>query len=629
MAKQNVLTRGKKQRAQALFQAGQLEEARILYVQVCEKDRSDTDAWSMLGLIHLHQRRYKEAEHCWQHQLSLNPQAVDALLNLAGIYAQQGKFEQATRYCHRAIQIQPANISARYNLGNAFKLQGEYQQAIEAYRQALKLQPHHPGTLLNLGLCLKKQGMYHEAIDCYQKILMANPSAMDAANNLAAAYLAMGQLDDAIAHRRQFLQRQPNFILGRSNLLFALNNSPAISPEALFQEHLRWGELVMGQCRQTPTHTNRPDKERRLRIGYVSPDFIGQHSVTYFIESLLANHDRQRFEIYGYAEVAIPDATTERFHKLCDHWSITHDKSDEEIAQDIQKDQIDILVDLAGHTASSRLTVFTRQPAPVQVGYLGYPNTTGLHTVDYRLTDAWADAPGRTERYHVEKLVRLPEGFLCYTPPADAPPVSGPPMEKTGYVTFGSFNALAKITPQVIALWAEIMKNLPESRMVLKSHALTDARVRERFRVLFEKENIESSRVSLHGHIHERSQHLAQYHEIDVALDSFPYNGTTTTCESLWMGVPVITLVGDAHAGRVGLSLLSQIGLTELACADQEEYKTMACKLARDLPRLKILRQGLRQRLCQSPLSDGQKHARAVEAAYREMWRMWCDRPAA
>jgi predicted O-linked N-acetylglucosamine transferase (SPINDLY family) len=470
--------------------------------------------------------------------------------------------------------------------------------------------------------------MYHETIDCYQKILKANPSAMDASNNLAAAYLAMGQLDDAIAHRRQFLQRQPNFILGRSNLLFALNNSPAISPEAMFQEHLRWDELVMGQSLPAPTHTNRPDKERRLRVGYVSPDFIGQHSVTYFIESLLANHDRQQFEIYGYAEVAIPDATTERFQKLCDHWSITHDKSDEEIAQDIQKDQIDILVDMAGHTASSRLTVFARKPAPVQVSYLGYPNTTGLRTVDYRLTDARADPPGRTERYHVEKLVRLPDGFLCYTPPADAPTVSDPPMEKNGYVTFGSFNSLAKITPQVIALWAEIMKSLPESRMVLKSHALTDARVRERFRGLFEKEKIESSRISLLGRIRERSQHLAQYHEIDISLDSFPYNGATTTCESLWMGVPVISLAGDTHAGRVGLSLLSQIGLTELACADREEYKANACKLAQDLPRLKILRQGLRQRLGQSPLSDGPKHARAVEAAYREMWRTWCDHPA-
>ena len=299
MAKQNVLTRGKKQRAQALLQAGQLEEARILCAQVCEKDRNDVDAWSMLGLIHLRQRRYQEAEHCWQRQLSLNPQAVDALLNLAGIYAQRGKFEQATRYCHQAIQIQPANINAHYNLGNAYRLQREYQQAIEAYQQALKLQPHHPGTLLNLGLSLSKQGMYHEAIDCYQKMLKANPSAMDASNNLAAVYLAMGQLDDAITHRRQFLQRQTNFILGRSNLLLTLNYSPAISSEAMFQEHLRWGELVMGQSRQTPTHANRPDKERRLRIGYVSPDFVGQHSVTYFIESLLANHDRERFEIFA------------------------------------------------------------------------------------------------------------------------------------------------------------------------------------------------------------------------------------------------------------------------------------------------------------------------------------------
>ena len=633
MAKQNVLTRGKKLRAQALLQAGQLEEAGTLYAEICQKDRTDVEAWSTFGLINLHLRRYKEAEDCWQHQLSLNPQAVDALLNLAGIYTRQGKFQQkinhfldqAIQHCRQAIRMQPGYFEAHYYLGNALRLREKYQEAANAYRQALRLQQQHAGALLNLGVALRKLGLYSDAIDCYQEILKINPNATDASNNLGSAYLAMGLLDEAITHRRQFLQRQPNYILGRSNLLYALNNSPAIFPEEMFQEHLRWGELAIGKNRPTPAHTNRPDKERRLRVGYVSPDFGGPHSVTYFIESLLANHDRERFEIFAYAEVVFPDATTERLQKLCDHWYITHDKSDDEVAQEIQKDNVDILVDLAGHTASSRLAVFARKPAPVQVSYLGYPNTTGLRTVDYRLTDAWADPPGCTENYYVEKLVRLPDGFLCYTPPADAPAVSDPPREKNGYVTFGSFNTLTKTTPQVVSLWAEIMNRLPGSRLVLKSLALSDAKVKDRYWRLFEKQNVEPSRVTLLGHISDRSQHLAQYREIDIALDSFPYNGTTTTCESLWMGVPVITLVGNTHVGRVSLSLLSQMGLSELAAASEEEYKTLACALAQDLPRLKILRHDLRQRLRSSPLCDGPKHARSIEAAYREMWRQWCD----
>ena len=343
MAKQNVLTRGKKTRALTLLQAGHLGQAKALYAQVCEKDQSDIDAWSRLGLIHLQLREYKEAEDCWRHQLTIDPQAVDALLNLAGIYAKQGKFDQAINYCHQAIKIRPDDIGAHYNLGNAFRMQGSYQEAIEAYRQALTLKPRDPTILLNLGLSLKKSGQYHEAITCYQDILKTNPYGMDAYYNLGTAYMALGQVDDAIRHLRQALQRRPQFILGRSNLLMALNNSAAIPPEDVFQEHIHWGKLVINQARQTIKHLNRPDKDRRLRIGYVSPDFSGQHSVTYFIESLLTQHDRDRFEIFGYAEVAYPNATTQRLQNLCEHWRTTCDMSDEEVAQIIQKDHFCLL----------------------------------------------------------------------------------------------------------------------------------------------------------------------------------------------------------------------------------------------------------------------------------------------
>jgi predicted O-linked N-acetylglucosamine transferase (SPINDLY family) len=271
------------------------------------------------------------------------------------------------------------------------------------------------------------------------------------------------------------------------------------------------------------------------------------------------------------------------------------------------------------------LPVFALKPAPIQISYLGYPNTTGLPTMDYRLTDELADPPGLTERYHTEQLVRLPHGFLCYTPPADAPPPGDSPVETAGHVTFGSFNSIAKVTPQVIDLWSSILSALPSSRLILKSHALTDAGVRERFTRLFSGRGVEPGRVELLGYIRGRSEHLSLYQRIDIGLDSFPYNGTTTTCEALWMGVPVITLSGETHAGRVGMSILSHAGLPELVTENEDDYRDLALELARNPARVKDFRHCLRQRLRESPLCQGQSFARDAEQAYRQMWRGWCN----
>jgi predicted O-linked N-acetylglucosamine transferase (SPINDLY family) len=372
-----------------------------------------------------------------------------------------------------------------------------------------------------------------------------------------------------------------------------------------------------------PPHPNHPDPERRLRVGYVSPDFR-EHSVSAFLDPVIAGHDRRWFEVFCYAEVVRPDDTTARFRGLSDGWCSTLGMTDGAVAGRIRDDGIDILVDLAGHTAGNRLRVFAERPAPVQVTWLGYPNTTGLSAMDYRLSDAVADPAGEADALHSETLVRLANGFLCFAPPADAPEVGETPALATGQVTFGSFNNLAKVTPDVVEAWADILNRIPNSRLVLKSRPLADEKTRERYLEMFGAHGVDPGRVELCSWIASKSGHLGAYERLDIGLDPFPYNGTTTTCEALWMGVPVVTLGGDRHAGRVGASILARVGLAGLVAETKADYVEQAVALAGDLDRLSALRGGLRSRMEKSPLCDAGGFARDIEAAYREMWRRVC-----
>ena len=353
-----------------------------------------------------------------------------------------------------------------------------------------------------------------------------------------------------------------------------------------------------------------------------SPDFC-THSVAFFIDPILAHHDRRHIEVTCYADVAVPDTTTTRLRTLADSWRNTCRLTDAQVAEMVRADGIDILVDLAGHTADNRLLVFARKPAPVQVTYLGYPNTTGLQTVDYRLTDAWADAEELPNGY-TEELVRLPHGFLRYAPPKEAPPVGRLPARETDYVTFGSFNNLPKVNPGVVARWSEILLAVPNSRLLLKTKSFNDEATQERYFGLFAQNGVGREHLDFIGHTPSSREHLALYNQVDIGLDPFPYNGTTTTCEALWMGVPVITLAGEVHAGRVGVSLLSSVGLTELIADTADQYISLAVELAGNVNRLSSLRANLRGRVAASPLCDGQTFTHALEAAYRSMWRRWC-----
>jgi protein O-GlcNAc transferase len=357
----------------------------------------------------------------------------------------------------------------------------------------------------------------------------------------------------------------------------------------------------------------------------VSPD-LRSHSVAFFVEPLLKTHDRARFDVFCYADVRHPDAVTERLKGLTDHWRDIVGLDDVEVARLICEDRVDILVDLAGHTAHNRLLVFARKPAPIQIAYLGYPNTRGFDDMDYWLTDALADPPGESGRFYVEEIVRLPNGFNCYQPPPQSPPVSPLPALETGHINLGSFNNATKINEGVIACWAAILHAVPQARLILKARALADRQTRKRLEQYFIGYGIPVERVEMIGWIPASADHLELYDRVDIALDTFPYNGHTTTCEALWMGVPVITLAGKVHAGRVGVSLLTQAGLSELIAESPQAYVDMAVGLTRDRERLAELRQGLRGRIKRSPLTDATGLTCAIEAAYRTMWQTWCQR---
>ena len=461
-------------------------------------------------------------------------------------------------------------------------------------------------------------GRIHDAIVSYETALKISPRLRATLNSLGSAYASKGDFENAERCYRQCLVTKSADMQPHSNLLMLLNDLPDANPVKVFEEHLDWGRIAQARIPRLELVRQAESEQRRLRVGYLSPDFR-EHSVASFIEPILTHHDRSQFQVYCYSNLPIADHTTQRIMEAADVWREIDKLSDTEAAGLIQSDQIDILIDLAGHTANNRLSIFTAKPAPVQMTYLGYPNTTGLRTIDYRITDGIADPTGE-DVYYSEALLRLDGCFLSYKPVTDTPGVGPLPALINGHITFGSFNNFNKINPGVLQLWAEVLKHVPRSRLLLKCHALTDATVQEDVRTVLQTLDISRERVDLMGHTRTRQEHLAMYAKVDIALDTFPYNGTTTTCEALWMGVPVLSLVGKHHAGRVGASLLNAAGLTDWLADSPTSFKGIARTMAADVTRLSRLRQSLRGQLEESPLCDAVGFVRRLELAMQQVW---------
>ena len=585
MTENDIPLQNQKRHAMALLQSGRLADACSLFEQICRADGNDIETW----------------------------------ISLVKINAQLGRPDRVERCCREIIRIQPRSHDAHYHLGCALLFQGKRTDALPVFRRAAELKPGHAPTLMQLG---HMSATPAEALRHYQEAVRAAPGFAEAHAAVGAALVSCGQVDEGISSFGQALSLDPALHRVRTDLLFALNYRSSYDVSTVFSEHVRWGELHGLPALPPPANT--PDPGRRLRVGYVSPD-LREHSVVYFFEPLLAAHAPDEVETFCYAEVAQPDATTRRLQSLSRHWLVTCGMTDAALAERIRADRIDILVDLAGHSANNRLRTFAAKPAPVQITWLGYPNTTGLKTIDYRFTDAWADPPGDPDAHHTEQLIRLPHGFLCYLAPSIAPSVSPPPAQANGHITFGSYNNLPKVTPEVVALWARILHAVPGARLILKNYSLEDPATRERYHQLFGAHGLAEEQLLLRGRHNTLAEHLGSYSDIDIALDTFPYNGTTTTCEALWMGVPVVTLAADRHAGRVGASLLNSIGLTRLIACSADSFVRIATQLANDVAELARLRSALRGRMSHSPLCDARGFARDMENTYRTLWITWCE----
>ena len=608
--------------------AGRLAAAEALCRQILGVSAREPDALHCLALVAFHVGRLDAAIELVRAAIASNPASAVYFNDLGSMLRTQGKNEVAIASFRQSLARDPTRAEVHYNLANALRGQRDLDAAASGYLAAIAAQADFVDAHFHLGNVLAEQGQVEAAADRFQATVEIRPDHAGAFYNLGNARTDQGRLDEAVAAYRRAITIDPGFWEAHSNLLWTLQYMDNVAPQAAFAEALRFAARHEAPLRVGwAPHPNPRDPSRRLRVGYVSADFR-RHSVAYFAESLLEHHDRAQFELFCYYNNAGADAVTRRFIALADHWVPCRDLDDAALATRIRQDGIDILVDLAGHTAHHRLLAFARKPAPVQVTYLGYPATTGISAIDYRITDVHADPPEAGDAYYTERLVRLPETFLCYRPPETSMAVQATPALRNGYVTFGSFNALPKITPRVVALWSRILMTLPTAHIFLKSAGFERAETRERFLRMFESHGVVPGRITLAGKEASFDAHLFRYHQIDIGLDPFPYNGTTTTFEAMWMGVPTVTLRGDRHATRVGASLLANAGARELIAATEEAYLQIAAELAGDVAGLDSTRSRMRERLESSRLLDATGLARQIESAYRMMWHTWCNASA-
>lgn len=635
--------------AQSLWQQGRLAEAEAACRSLLLADPSLGEAHYILGLIYASAGRIDSAEREYRRAVELKPLLAEALCNLGlllrargeasaavellqraalarpesadvlsnlGIVLQEaGRLVESIAALRKAVELRPDFGEAFNNLGSSHHRNGQAGEALACYQKAAELLPNNGSVFCNLGNVLSKAGRLDEAIGWYERSLAVRPHNADVYSNLAIAHQACGRLDEALACHGRAMALRPSNPTPHSGRLYALHFHAASTPRSLLDEHRRWNQLHARPLASAMGPIARRPARERLRIGYVSPDFR-QHVVGRFMQPLLENHDHARFEIICYSDVERPDALTAALASAADRWVNTRSLGDGDLASRMRHDQLDIAVDLTMHMGGSRLLAFARRAAPVQLTYLAYCSTTGLETMDYRLTDRWLDPPG-SETFYTERSIRLPTCYWCYAPPTAAPPVAPPPAQKNGYVTFGCQNNFAKVSRFTIEMWIELLRRVGNSRLIVHSG---EGRHRQEFVARFSERGIAPERISISGYL-SAEDYFARYHEIDIALDPFPYGGGTTSCDALWMGVPVITRTGNTAVSRGGSSLLNALGLRAWVTDTAEGYVDAAERLAADAAGRVALRQTLRDRMLSSPLMDGQRFARDVEAIYSSIAR--------
>jgi predicted O-linked N-acetylglucosamine transferase (SPINDLY family) len=605
-----------------LCQQGRPEEALPWSENATRLFPNGASNWSNLGMVLAALGRRAEAAAAFERAVSLDPTLVGPRVNWGIALAELGRFDQAVQVLQQAIAMQPSLVAAYQQLGSVFERQLRWEDAVHCYRHSLTREPTNVDTLCNLSSTLLSLGRLDEAEQALQQANALAPDRGELVARLALLQQAEGRIDEALASHRQAVALEPATPWIHSGYLMCLQYRPGITPGELAAEHAAWDRRHAAPLRsQWRAPAVDCDPERPLRLGFVSLDF-GFHTVGVLMIRALEGLRGQPCEIVCYSDKAAPDPFTPRFVEAAHTWRQVEGLSDEALAEQIRADRIDVLFDLVGHTPRNRLLTFARKPAPIQITWLGYVGTTGLEAIDALVADP-RQIPAGDERFYRERVLRLPDDYATFEPFPNAPPVGPLPAEGTGRVTFGSLNNPAKLNPEVIALWAQVLRRVPDSRLLLRYRGL-EGRVRDRLAERFAAHGIEPERLELRGG-GANLEFYTQYNEIDVALDPFPYSGGLTTIEALWMGVPVITMPGATFASRHALSHLTAVGLVETIAGDRQTYVDLAAAWASDLPRLAALRRGLRERVSRSALCDGPRFAANLMAAVRDMWRRWCE----
>jgi protein O-GlcNAc transferase len=646
----------------ALLSDGQLEQAVANYRRALEIQPDYAEVHCVLGIALKELGQVDDAIASFRTALQINPELVEARTNIGNILGElfntgnallkDGKLDAAIAQYRLALKIEPNLAEAHYSMGDALKQlglldaamdsyhsalqikpdyaeahvsigiiqhdQGRFESAMASYRRALEVKPDYAEAHFDLGNALKDLDRLDDAVASYRKALEIKPRLIEAHNNMGLALQELGQLDSAIASYHRALELRPDFVDAHSNLLLALNYNASHTSAYFLEQARRFGQVVAENVGARFSSWQCEARPERLRVGLVSGD-LRKHSVGHFLEGLLAHLDLSRIELIAYPTHHEQDELTERIRPCFSAWKPLFDKSDEAAARLIHGDGVHVLIDVSGHTKHNRLPVFAWKPAPVQVTWLGLPATTGVAEMDYVLGDPWA-IPERCADQFSEAVWRLPESYVCLTVPSQSVEVGALPAQATGAVTFGSFNNLTKMNDTVVAVWSRILEAVPNARLLLKAKQLSDAAVCAQTRQRFAACGIAPERLQLQGILASRNEHLATYHQVDIALDTFPYPGVTTSVEALWMGVPVLSLQGDRFLSCTAASIAHNAGLPEWIAAGQDDYVAKAVTFASDLPKLAALRAGLREQVLASPLFDAPRFARHFEEA---LWGMW------
>ncbi len=605
----------------ALRDMGRFDEAVASFRRALKIRPDSAEMHSNMGNALRDMGQHASAVASFRRALGLKPDFVEAYNNLGNVQRDLGQFEGAVESFRRALELKPDFAEAYNNLGNTLRDIRQFEGAVDSFRRALELKPDFVEAYSNLGNAQRDMGQLAGAMDSYRRALEIKPDHYQAHNNMGNTLMHQGQLDAAQASFRQALQIKPDFLEACSNLLFCLTRNEQADARALFAEHLYFGEQFEAPHRAGwQQHNNSRDPGRCLQIGFVSGDLF-DHAVASFIEPVLAHlAGYAQLSLHAYYNNTLDDHVTQRMRGHFAHWHAIAGLSDTALADKIRADGIDILIDLSGHTANTRLLTFARKPAPVQASWIGYPGTTGLRAMDYYLADRFLLPQGEFDDQFTEKIVRLPAN-APFLPAVGAPPVNALPALGNGYVTFGSFNHLSKISPVVVALWSQLLRALPDSKMLLG--AMPAEGEYDELIDWFAQEGIARDRLSFRG----RSGldvYLGMHQQVDICLDTFPYNGGTTTLHALWMGVPTLTLAGSTMPGRVGAAVLGHVGLDDFVARDKSDFVAKGLYWAGHLSLLAEVRAGLRERFAQSSMSQPAVIAAGLARALRIMWQRWC-----